>query len=749
MNFIFIPVILVIGLSGLAAQVLLLRELLISFYGNELTVGVILANWIISEALGVLLVGKLVDRLKSKIHIFIILQLLFSLALPLSIYLSRVFKLLLGIPSGEGIGLFSIVGSSFLIILPVSFIHGGLFSSMAKIYSLQSRDPAGSVGKVYTWETAGTLLGGLLVTYALIPRLLSLEIAFLVGLVNLIVCLFFFKKINKPLQATTLALITFFALLHFSGGIEALHRDSLKKQWRQGEILDYRNSVYGNIAVTKQLEQYTFFYNGIPVITAPYPDKAFTEDFGHLPLLFHPQPKQVLVISAGAGGLIHEILSHPIDSVVYVEIDPLIIKMLKVHPTALTDSELYDPRVRVVIQDARFFLRTYPRKYDVISIGISNPSDLSTNRLFTREFFALAKTRLKTGGILAFWLPGSLTYLSGELKNLNACISNSAKDVFLDVRVIPGDYNIYLASDSANVLTAPSRLISERITERNIKTELLLPSYLDFRLGASWLDWFKKSSVGSTQGVNRDLKPVAVFTMLKYWNEKFSPGAIPVLNFFERLKLYRILLFVILVTCLLFYRVKRHPGQHLALTYSIATTGFFGMLINLILIFSFQIFYGYLYQWIGILVSAFMAGIALGSSAMTMKMRTTENGLRLFMKLEAATILSSLLIGQVILRGAQNLLGMPSIFVILLLLTGFLLGAEFPLAGKIYLEKKQEVGSATGILYGADLLGGWFAGMLGGIVFLPVLGVWNTCLVIVIFKLSSLLLLIFTRPKSL
>jgi spermidine synthase len=98
MNFIFIPVILVVGSSGLVAQVLLLRELLVSFYGNELTIGVILANWIMSEALGVLVIGKFIDRIKNKINILIILQLVFSLTLPLSIYLSRIFKIVLGIP---------------------------------------------------------------------------------------------------------------------------------------------------------------------------------------------------------------------------------------------------------------------------------------------------------------------------------------------------------------------------------------------------------------------------------------------------------------------------------------------------------------------------------------------------------------------------------------------------------------------------------------------------------------------------
>ncbi|MCX5704010.1 MAG: hypothetical protein NT066_05945, partial [Candidatus Omnitrophica bacterium] len=70
--------ILIIGLSGIVAQVLILRELLVSFYGNELTLGVILANWVILEALGVFIIGKVIERVKNKINFFLGLQIAFS-----------------------------------------------------------------------------------------------------------------------------------------------------------------------------------------------------------------------------------------------------------------------------------------------------------------------------------------------------------------------------------------------------------------------------------------------------------------------------------------------------------------------------------------------------------------------------------------------------------------------------------------------------------------------------------------------
>ena len=187
----------------------------------------------------------------------------------------------------------------------------------------------------------------------------------------------------------------------------------------------------------------------MPVITTPYPDIVFAEEFGNLPLLFHPNPKNVLVISAGAGGLINEILKHDINKLDYTEMDPVIIDSLKSNETEVVKKELTDKRVNIINQDGRYFLRTTTNQYDLLIIGVSNPDDLETNRYFSKEFFTLAKRRLAPGGILALWMPGSLTYLSPEYRNLNVGILVALKKNYRYVRVIAGDYNIYLASESA------------------------------------------------------------------------------------------------------------------------------------------------------------------------------------------------------------------------------------------------------------------------------------------------------------
>ncbi len=161
------------GVSGIVAQILLLRELLISFLGNELTLGIILTNWLILEAVGSFMIGKSVEKVKRKMEIFVLFQLSFSVALPFAIYLSRIFKNILLATPGEGLGFAPVLYSSFLILLPVTLPHGALFTYGSKLYSQYSKEEASSIGRVYVLESFGSIIGGLLMTFLLIQYLNS------------------------------------------------------------------------------------------------------------------------------------------------------------------------------------------------------------------------------------------------------------------------------------------------------------------------------------------------------------------------------------------------------------------------------------------------------------------------------------------------------------------------------------------------------------------------------------------------
>ena len=108
--------ILVMGFSGLVAQILLLRELLIVFSGNELCIGIILANWVILEAFGSYFLGIRAEVSKYKLEAFAVITILFSFSLLLAIYLTRILKGLMGVSIGESIGFLPMLYGSFIIL---------------------------------------------------------------------------------------------------------------------------------------------------------------------------------------------------------------------------------------------------------------------------------------------------------------------------------------------------------------------------------------------------------------------------------------------------------------------------------------------------------------------------------------------------------------------------------------------------------------------------------------------------------
>jgi len=406
----------------MVAQVLLLREILVIFHGNELTIGIILGNWLVLEAIGAFVLGKKIEKIRLKLEAFVVIQLLFSSLFPLMIYFTRIFKGIIGIPVGEGLGLLPIFYSSFLILLPVSLLHGAAFTFACKIHSEILKKRAASIGRVYVYETLGVLIGGVTFTYLLIPYFHSFKISLGLGLLNMVVCLGLLGRFwqgggasfKKFLGGASVVFLGIFLFSLIGPVADRLHHLSISEQWKVGKIEHYQNSIYGNIVVVKKGEQYTFFFDGIPIVSTPLPDVTHTEDFVHLSLLSHPEPREILVISGGAGGVINEILKHKIKRVDYAELDPVLLQVVQKFPTPLTERELSHPRVHIKYVDGRYFVKKTHHKYDVVLIGISELSNLQVNRLATEEFFIMVKAILKEKGILVISSPGSLTYLNEE-----------------------------------------------------------------------------------------------------------------------------------------------------------------------------------------------------------------------------------------------------------------------------------------------------------------------------------------------
>ncbi len=758
----FFIAIVVMGFSGLVAEILLLRELMIIFSGNELSIGIILANWLILEAFGCFYPGRMVDKTKNKLEAFTIITVLFSVFFLIAIFLTRILKNILGISIGEMVGFLPMFYSSFLILLPVSVLHGALFTFSCRIFSMFSTEDASSTGRVYVYETIGTIIGGIATTFLLIPFFNSFEVVVGIALFNFVICFYLlvpYRKIGfyqKSILVTLSVFILGTGYVLFGGKVDKIHQQAIQLQWKHHNVVHYQNSQYGNICVIENQGQYIFFQDGIPTILTPVPDMIFVEEFVHLPMLAHPRPEQILILRGGAGGVINEILQHPsVKRIEYAELDPLLLELVRKFHTPLTESELNDEKVNVQYIDGRLLLNTTPGTYDLIFIGIMEPSNLQSNRYFTREFFSLVKDRLNKNGILVLGVPGSLSYLTEELQNLNSSIYHTLESVFSHIRVIPGDdTNLFLSSDSPDVSSIDIMQVVNRMEEREITAEVMAPWHIERKLHDGWRYWFMDFLEGSSGEINYDFKPAALFYNLAHWNALYSPEFGRLFKQFERISVTNIFLvigFLLLIFVFIRSRSKRHFRAGVPI--AIITTGFAGMLFSLIIIFAFQSVYGYVFSWIGLLVASFMAGAAAGAMLITNALTRIKNGLKFFRSIEAVIICFTILLPFILFvvnlySGSQSaLLFFRILFMILSFISGLLVGAQFPLANKLYLKDSAGLSRTGGMLFAFDLLGGWLGGIIGAVVLLPVLGLTGTCITVALIKIASFII-ITTEPAG-
>jgi spermidine synthase len=767
---------LLMGFSFTVTQTLMARELLVSFAGNELSIGLVLGSWLILEAVGSGLAARLAGRVRAGALSYAALQVALSLLLPLSVYAAFTVRRILGITPGEGMGLVPTFYSAFLVLLPLGLVDGAMFTFGCRAYARAIYDESPSIGHVYVLEAIGGIIGGLVFTYLFIPYLHSIQVILILAVLNLASAISLLVRSPKSVKSYSPLFLLLAASLYLllSPQANAIHHWFVGQQWQGYDLAYYGNSIYGNVAAIQQGEQYTFFANGVPILTAPIPDITSVEELVHLPMLFVPQPRRVLVVSGGVGGVLNEILKYPVERVDYAELDPLLIEVVQKFPTALTVGELSDPRVNIKHVDGRLLVRELASEkrdsqgYDLVIVNLPYPSTLQLNRFYTREFFQLVRAILGEEGVVAFPSPGTLTYMGPGMRNLNATIYETLKQVFPHTHVIPGDVNLWLASPEAPLEAVSLETLVRRWEERALPTSLMTDFHVRLKLDEQRLAWFWDSlRRGEGVGINEDLRPAGLLYGLFYWNELFSPGFSGYFELLERISLP--LLSTILIGLTLVLVVVRGLSRgvkigrwslvigHWSLSsvpIVIATTGFAGMAFDLLGIFAFQAFYGYVYQQIGLLTTAFMAGLSLGGWVMTRRVERIEKGpalssvegKSLLLRLEGA-IAACWLLFPIVLAVLYAQAGRPEvsaavgpILLILNGLAGFLVGMEFPLASKMYLRASLSEVATAGILYASDLLGAFLGSLLVSVMLLPALGVLETCLLVVVLKLGSLVL---------
>ena len=200
-----------------------------------------------------------------------------------------------------------------------------------------------------------------------------------------------------------------------------LETRSLERLWQGFQVVAVRNSRYGNLVVVKTEETQTLYENGLPSFNVPE-HQAAAEEAVHYALLEHASPRSLLLIGGGINGSLAQAFQHPtLERADYVDIDPAILELARMHFPKEWQAIAGDKRIRIHPTNGRLFLRSSGLTYDVIIVNLADPQSAQLNRFYTEEFFREAASRLNPGGVLSFQLTATRKKLLSALNWPPSC----------------------------------------------------------------------------------------------------------------------------------------------------------------------------------------------------------------------------------------------------------------------------------------------------------------------------------------
>jgi spermidine synthase len=237
-----------IGFTSVIAQIVLMRELIVVFYGNEISLGIMLASWLLWTAIGSTALGRVSGRWRESGKLMACLETCLAVVLPPTILAVRASRLVFQSVPGETLGPGPMFLTSCATLSAFCLLSGGLFAAGSKLCGDQTRtSTASAASSVYLLEAAGSGLGGVLASLVLIRHCTSFEIALLLALLNLLAAVW--VGIRTPSRLRVLLLLLVIAALLIPRGARRLEANSLALLWHGFSLVESRNSIFGNLAL--------------------------------------------------------------------------------------------------------------------------------------------------------------------------------------------------------------------------------------------------------------------------------------------------------------------------------------------------------------------------------------------------------------------------------------------------------------------------------------------------------------------
>jgi spermidine synthase len=683
-----VAVVIATGIASVVTQLVAIREFLSQFQGNEIVIALILFCWLVLGGAGTLLSRPAAVRQRATwgaLCGFALGLLFFSAVTILGARLLRdVFFL-----RGSSVGFYP----TFLFILAITAPYALLVGFLLpfSLFVLRSQRPDYPGALVYIWDSIGDISGGAVFSFLLVWLLTPLQAISAAHLPLLVMILFLQPSSSRR------RLRVYVAAAAVCGALSAalfLERATLSA--RYGELAYYQETRYGRLTVVQQDDQLTLFQDGNPTLTSQ--NEAAAEEAVHYALAQLDHPRRVLIFSANSD-LMEELEKYRLESIDYVELDPELTEVL-----FRFNLMKRVPGLQVIHGDGRAFLSETATVYDAILVNLSDPETFQTNRYFTDRFFDLARAHLTDQGVLSFSMQGFQNYLADPHGRKLSSLYRTAKAYFPHVLMLPGQRVFFLCS--ARPLSAD---IPDALARKGISTAYLSAYYegnvTPERISRlrGWMD--------PASPPNAELTPYVMRTVFWEWFAKFDSSPLGFIGGLAALLV------------LYFYRISR-------VEFVLFSTGWTAMGSEILIIFAFQIFFGYIYFKIGLIVTVFLSGLLPGA---VWGRRLAHRPRRVLMLADAG-ILALLGVSFVLVHAGDRL--PQAVYLLLGFMISLACGLQIPPALRMMKDRSAAV---TGV-FSADLIGAAFGTLVMSTIWIPYMGITGAIGGLILLKLVSLLM---------